>query len=48
MSNGKFTASAHMFANHVFQHYDANLGRQVNAPAEANHSSIRQRLGESY
>jgi hypothetical protein len=38
----------HMFAIHVIQHYDANLGRQGNAPAEANHSSIRQRLGESY
>jgi hypothetical protein len=37
-----------MFANHVIQHYVANLGRQGNAPAESNHSSIRQRLGESY
>jgi hypothetical protein len=38
----------HLFANHLIQHYPGNLGRQGNAPAEANHSSVLARLGPAF
>jgi hypothetical protein len=41
-------AKRHMFANHLLKHYVGNLERQGNAPAEANHSSILQRLGNAF
>jgi hypothetical protein len=37
-----------MFANDLLQHYADNLQRQGNAPAEANHSSVLQRLGSEF
>jgi hypothetical protein len=44
----KMHAKRHMFPNHLLQHYHLNLGRQENAPAEPNHSSIERRLGPFY
>jgi hypothetical protein len=38
----------HLFANHRIQHYPCNLQRQGNSPAEANHSSVLQRIGSSF
>jgi hypothetical protein len=38
----------HLFANHIIQHYPGNLQRQGNAVAEANHSSVLQRLGAAF
>jgi hypothetical protein len=32
----------------MIQHYPGNLGRQGNSPAEANHSSVLQRLGAAF
>jgi hypothetical protein len=37
-----------LFANHIIQHYPGNLQRQGNAVAEANHSSVLQRLGAAF
>jgi hypothetical protein len=37
-----------LFANHLIKDYPANLQRQGNDSAEANHSSIRQRLGMTF
>jgi hypothetical protein len=38
----------HLFANHIIQHYPGNLQRQGNAVAEANLSSVVQRLGAAF
>jgi hypothetical protein len=38
----------HLFANYLLQYYPANLQRQGNSPAEANHSSVLQRLGRTF
>jgi hypothetical protein len=41
-------AKRHLFSNHIIQHYPGNLGRQGTAAAEANHSSVLQRLGAAF
>jgi hypothetical protein len=38
-------AKRHLFANHIIKSYPGTLNLQGNAPAESNHSSIIQRLG---
>jgi hypothetical protein len=38
-------AKRHLFANYIIKTYPCNMNLQGNAPAEGNHSSIVQRLG---